>query len=88
MSRTIFLLSLVFLICMAFTEGQRMFISKRCLCTRTYDSLRPGNIKEWNVHKPSAFCDTTEIVVTLKKPPIKVCLNPKSPQGQRRLQAN
>nr|AXF84169.1 chemokine ligand 20b [Ctenopharyngodon idella] len=83
MSRTIFLLSLVFLICMAFTEGQRMFISKRCLCSRTYDSLRPGNIKEWKVHKPSAFCDNTEIVVILKKPHIKVCLNPKSPQGKQ-----
>ncbi len=28
-----------------------MFISNRCLCSRTYDSLRPGNIKEWKVHK-------------------------------------
>ncbi|KAG1958969.1 C-X-C motif chemokine 11 [Pimephales promelas] len=86
MSRTIFLLSLVFLICMAFTEGQRMFISKRCLCSRTYD-IRPGNIKDWKVHKPSAFCGTTEIVVTLKKPQIKVCLNPKSPL-RLQLQAN
>ncbi|XP_067296213.1 C-X-C motif chemokine 11 [Pseudorasbora parva] len=87
MSRTIFLLSLIFLICMAFTEGQRMFISNRCLCTRTYDSLRHKNIKEWKVHKPSAFCDTTEIVVTLKKPRHKVCLNPNSQQGKR-LQMN
>ncbi|XP_016423813.1 C-X-C motif chemokine 10-like [Sinocyclocheilus rhinocerous] len=86
MSRSIFLLSLVFLICL-FTEGQWMFISKQCLCSRTYDSLWPGNIKEWKVHKPSAFCDTTEIIVILKKPHIKVCLNPNSKLG-RQLQAN
>ncbi|XP_016309081.1 C-X-C motif chemokine 10 [Sinocyclocheilus anshuiensis] len=87
MSRSIFLLSLVFLICLTFTEGQWMFISKRCLCSRTYDGLRPGNIKEWKVHKPSAFCNTTEIIVILKKPHIKVCLNPNSKLG-RQLQEN
>ncbi|KAI2664528.1 C-X-C motif chemokine 11 [Labeo rohita] len=64
-----------------------MFGNKRCLCSRTHDSLRPGNIKEWKVHKPSASCDTTEIIVTLKKPHIKVCLNPNSKQG-RGLQEN
>ncbi|KAL1274918.1 hypothetical protein QQF64_027732 [Cirrhinus molitorella] len=43
-------------------RGHRMFASKRCLCSRTYDSLRPGNIMERKVHKPSASCDTTEIM--------------------------
>ncbi|XP_016416683.1 C-X-C motif chemokine 11 [Sinocyclocheilus rhinocerous] len=87
MSRSIFLLSLVFLICLTFTEGQRIFISKRCLCSRTYDGLRPGNIKAWKVHKPSAFCNTIEIIVILKKPHIKLCLNPNSKLG-RQLQEN
>ncbi|XP_058630591.1 C-X-C motif chemokine 10 [Onychostoma macrolepis] len=67
--------------------GQRMFISKRCLCSRTYDNLRPGNIKECKVYKPSAFCNTTEIIVILKKSHIKVCLNPNSKLG-RQLQEN
>ncbi|XP_073807277.1 platelet basic protein isoform X2 [Danio rerio] len=83
MRRTIFLLSLVFLICLASTEGQRMIFRKRCLCTRTYEHLRPGNIKGWKVHNPSALCDVTEIVVVLKKPQVSVCVNPESKLGQR-----
>ncbi|XP_073695518.1 C-X-C motif chemokine 10-like [Garra rufa] len=87
MSRSIFLLSLIFLICLTFTEGHRMFGHKRCLCSRTYDSLWYGNIMEKKVHPPSASCDTTEIIVTLKKPHIKVCINPHSKLG-RQLQKN
>ncbi|XP_051955277.1 C-X-C motif chemokine 10-like [Xyrauchen texanus] len=82
MSRYILFLSLVFLVCIAFSEEKHMLITKRCLCSKLYEKLRPGNIKEWKVHKPSAFCDTAEIVVTLKKPPVKVCLNPESQQGR------
>ncbi|KAA0717274.1 hypothetical protein E1301_Tti020815 [Triplophysa tibetana] len=87
MSRSIILLCLVFMICISFNEGQRMFRGQRCLCSKTYDRLRPDNVMDWKVHKPSAFCDTTEIVVTLKKPQMKVCLNPKSPMGRHLLTA-
>nr|XP_055055854.1 C-X-C motif chemokine 10 [Misgurnus anguillicaudatus] len=83
MNRSIILLSLVLVICIAFSEGQRMFLSKRCICSKTYDKIKPENIKEWKVHKASAFCSTTEIIVTLKKPHLKLCLNPKSPMGQQ-----
>ncbi|XP_051979919.1 LOW QUALITY PROTEIN: C-X-C motif chemokine 10 [Xyrauchen texanus] len=83
MSRSILLLSLVFLIYIAFTEGQHMFMSQRCTCFKIYKKLRPENIKKWKVHKPSAFCDTTEIGVTLKNPQVEVCLNPESQMGRR-----
>ncbi|XP_043094470.1 interleukin-8 [Puntigrus tetrazona] len=88
MNRSIFLLSLVILSCLTFTEGQRMFISRRCLCSRTYESVQPRNIKEWRVHEPSASCKTTEIIVILKKPHKKVCLNPNSKLGRKLLEMN
>uniref|UniRef100_A0A8C1R9R8 Chemokine interleukin-8-like domain-containing protein n=1 Tax=Cyprinus carpio TaxID=7962 RepID=A0A8C1R9R8_CYPCA len=66
MSRSIFLLSLVFLICLTFTEGNIFFIIQNYI---TLPRL------------PSAFCNTTEIIGILKKPYIKVCLNPNSKLG-------
>uniref|UniRef100_A0A8C1BSS4 Uncharacterized protein n=2 Tax=Cyprinus carpio TaxID=7962 RepID=A0A8C1BSS4_CYPCA len=66
MSRSIFLLSLVFLICLTFTED--------CLLSVTRRGVALPRL-------PSAFCNTTEIIGILKKPYIKVCLNPNSKLG-------
>uniref|UniRef100_A0A8C1WPR1 Uncharacterized protein n=1 Tax=Cyprinus carpio TaxID=7962 RepID=A0A8C1WPR1_CYPCA len=71
MSRSIFLLSLVFLICLTFTED--------CLLSVT----RRGVALPWLPRLPSAFCNTTEIIGILKKPYIKVCLNPNSKLGRQ-----
>ncbi|XP_036454656.1 platelet basic protein [Colossoma macropomum] len=73
MSRPILLLLLVSLVCATVCTAFRLDGRQRCLCT-TAHKVNPRNIKDWKVHRPSAYCRNTEIVVTLRNQK-KVCLH-------------
>ncbi|XP_072521184.1 platelet basic protein [Salminus brasiliensis] len=74
MIRSILLLLVSSLMCATVCTALRMDGRQRCICITLY-KVKPWNIMNWQVHRPSASCGIDEIVVTLRNQK-KVCLDP------------
>ncbi|XP_068955114.1 C-X-C motif chemokine 11 [Petaurus breviceps papuanus] len=64
-------------------HGFLMFHRSPCLCRGTLvEAVNPANIKKASIFFPSSRCQKKEIIITLKRGGVKICLNTESKQGK------
>ncbi|KAJ8264312.1 hypothetical protein GJAV_G00147690 [Gymnothorax javanicus] len=62
--------------------GDSVYVPIRCVCPQSNAFVPENLIADFSITEKGAHCDSDEIIVTMKKTNLKVCLNAKEKQGK------
>ncbi|XP_061089108.1 C-X-C motif chemokine 10-like [Conger conger] len=78
----LFLAAVLCLLLSNVQEGESIYIPARCACPESNNFIRDILIADFTITEKGTHCKNDEIIVTLKKDNLKVCLNAEGKQGQ------